>query len=252
MTPITLILPYYNNPGMLAVHVSAWRGYAPDLKTALHVIVVDDCSAPNKAARAVIEDTGIASLRLYRTAVDVRWNWLFCRNLGAREATTDWLLLTDVDHVMPAATLRRLTAGGLDDGKVYRFSRMTVEAAGGEAPPVLTPYKPHADSFFMTKALYWRLGGYDERFSGFYGSSSDIRHRMTAMGISIDLLPEALLRYPRETIADASMPKTIDGLPTRKTRQDEEGLSRVRAQIKAMPPGAWKPRTISFPYERLI
>src|SRR3546814_6967601 len=32
--------------------------------------------------------------------------------------------------------------------------------------------KPHPNSFVMTRDMYWRLGGYDEWFTGIYGTDS--------------------------------------------------------------------------------
>lgn len=242
MKPITLVLPYYNNAGMLRVQQESWSNLPAELRAHLHVIVVDDCSQDAPASAVAERRHNIASFRLYRTGVDVRWNWLFCRNLGARDATTPWLLLTDIDHLVPTETFRALIEGDHGVSKVYRFERKSM--------PDLSPYHPHPDSFFLTRDLFWRIGGYDERFSGLYGSSSDIRHRMKAMGLEIQTLPQHLIRYPREVVPDASTPIILHGGPSRKTPQDAAGLARVRAEIAALP--KYEPRVCSFPYDRLI
>ena len=39
MKPITLVLPYYENPGMLRIHHEAWAKYPDELKQRLHDIV---------------------------------------------------------------------------------------------------------------------------------------------------------------------------------------------------------------------
>lgn len=243
MKPITLVLPYYCNPGMLRVHQETWHSYPWELKARLHVIVVDDCSPSGSALDAIEDIGGLASFRLYRTSVDVRWNWLFCRNLGAREAVTPWMLLTDVDHVLPAETLRALCEGKHDQRRAYHLSRRNA--------PDLSEYKHHPDSFFLTRELFWRVGGYDERFSGLYGSSSHFRHRLVAQAGPIELLPAYLIRTPREVIPDAAVPLVVNGKKARKTADDAAGLNRVRAEIASLP-GAYRPRTLSFPYERLI
>lgn len=255
MRPITFICAYYRNPGMLKAQQATWQGYPDDIRALFHVRVCDDCS-PKQVARKVVEPCGIASYELWRTDVDVRWNWLFGRNLGASRAPSDWILLTDIDHVLPANTARRLMAGELDADVIYRFSRVDA--------PNLTPYKAHPNSWFMTRAMFAKIGGYDERFSGYYGSDADFRERCEAGSRAIVMLPEPLIRYPREIIADAStLPSGWkDGagvMIERKTKYDGEGIARIRrardaegeagAERLAPPLERFiKPRNVTFPH----
>ncbi len=232
MRPLTLVLPFYMNQSMLREQQRQWRAYPADLKAQFHVIVVDDGS-PEHPAVEVIEETGIASFRLYRTDVDCRWNWLFCRNLGVAEASTSWVLLTDIDHVVPERTLRRLMCGHLESDEIYRFSRVDA--------PDLTPYKPHPNSWCLTRQIFDRIGGYDERFSGFYGTDADFRERAKQYTTAVVLLSDPLIRYPRDVIPDAST--TTYG---RKEEQDAVNVGRIRherAQIQN-----WRPLRLTFPW----
>jgi hypothetical protein len=208
-------MPYYMNPGMLQRQQAQWRAFPDELKARLHVIVVDDGS-PTGRASTVVEPSGVASFRLFRTLVDVRWNWLFCRNLGVDQASTDWLLMTDIDHLLPVETLRRIVAGPLDPTYVYRFKRVDA--------PDLTDYKPHPNTWLMTKAFFNRIGGYDERFSGYYGTDGEFRDRVEARARAVVLLPEVMIRVPREVIPDAST--TTYG---RKEEQDKWNVKRIRS-----------------------
>jgi len=226
---LTLVLPYYENPGMLVEHQRVWAAYPDDLKARLHVIVVDDGS-PTRHAREVVTETGVASFRLFRCLVDVRWNWIFCRNLAMAHAATEWALLTDIDHVMPGETLRSLTEQRLSSDRVYRLSRVDV--------PALTPYKPHPNTWLLTRVLFDRIGGYDERFSGFYGSDFDFRDRAAAVATLV-MLPDRLIRYPREVIADAST--TTYG---RKEPQDRPNVRRILATRDGQ-----RPKRLTFAWE---
>lgn len=234
---ITLVIPFYRNEGMLHEQQRVWRALPEDLKAMLHVIIVDDGSPKQHRAKPHVEPTGVASFRLYRTLVDVRWNWLFCRNLGVAEAKTEWVLMTDIDHVLPAATLRELLTSELDRRTVYRFSRVDA--------PDLTPYKPHPNSWFMTRRMFDEIGGYDERFSGFYGTDADFRERVHTTADRVILLPEVLIRYPREVIADAST--TTYG---RKEQQDRDNVHRIRAERAKVKD--WRPLRVTFPWERVL
>lgn len=234
---ITLVLPFYENQGMLREQQAKWRSYPNDVKEKFHVIVVDDCS-PTSPALPAVEDTGIASFRLYRTSVDRRWNWLFCRNLGVQEADTQWVLLTDIDHVLPLETLRAIMADReLHARTVYRFSRVDA--------PNLTPYKPHPNTWFLTRSMFEEIGGYDERFSGYYGTDAEFRDRVNASARAVVMRPDVLIRYPREVLADAST--TTYG---RKEQQDHVNVARIREERSRIP--GWRPLRLTFPYERLL
>jgi hypothetical protein len=236
MRELTLIMPYYENGGMLREHQRVWRTYPAEAKSALRVIMVDDGSPTNPAARHV-EQTGLASFRLCRVLVDVRWNWLFCRNLAVALARTDWILMTDIDHVLPIETLMTILERELDPDIVYRFQRRDA--------PARRPYKPHPNTWLLTRAMFERVGGYDERFSGFYGTDADFRERVHTEARAVVMLPDYLIRYPREVIADAST--TTYG---RKEDQDYYQVSRIR-QERALIPN-WRPLRVSFPWEPVL
>lgn len=238
---ITLVLPYYDNPGMLARQQAAWAAFPEHLRRRLHVILVDDASprwpAEPHVGPAAHGETGVASFALYRTGKDVRWNWIFCRNLGVAMAPTKWVLLTDIDHLLPVETLRRLLDGELRADAAYRFSRVDA--------PDLTPYKPHPNTWFLHRGLFEKVGGYDERFSGFYGTDGDFRRRMQDTARKIIMLPEVMIRVPREVVADASTTTY-----TRKEKWDKRNVARILAEREGIKD--WRPLRLSFPYTRVL
>lgn len=231
---ITLVLPYYDNPTILREHQRLWRSYSRKTAPRLHVIVVDDGSPRSPALPHVEAVPLLGSYRLYRIGVDRRWNWLACRNLGMHQATTDWALLTDIDHLLPEATLRALLNEPLDDLAVYRLSRVDA--------PHLTPYKPHPNTWFLTRFMFDQIGGYDERFSGYYGTDAEFRERVHKTARAVIMRPDVLIRYPREVIADAST--TTYG---RKEPQDGLNVRRIRNERDAVPD--WRPLRLTFPWE---
>ncbi len=240
MKSLTLIMPYYDNPTMLEAQQAQWWKYPPELRSRLHVILVDDCSQRWPALPHVIgkiEELGLASFQLYRTLVDVRWNWIFCRNLAVANTSTEWMLMTDIDHMMPRKTLEALLGAKLHRNRAYRFSRVDA--------PLMTPYKPHPNTWLMTRDLFDAVGGYDERFSGFYGTDGEFRRRVQDTAESIVVLPQVMVRYPREVIADAST--TTYG---RKEEQDKTNVRRIINERAEIP--NWRPLRVTFAYERLM
>lgn len=233
----TLILPYYENPGMLREQFAAIACWPVETKKQWRLIVVDDGS-PTSPAEPVFKAWGktpIAS-SLYRIKVDVRWNWIACRNLAAFQCGTDFFLMTDIDHIVPARTAWKLARNEFSEATAYRFNRVSA--------PDLTPYHPHPNSWFMSRALFDRVGGYDERFSGGYGTDKEFWNRVQARSPGgIVMLEHVLIRVGREVIPDAST-TTYE----RKTKFDAERKAQVRAMIARDP----RPLRLSFPWERLI
>lgn len=225
LKPVTLVFPYYENQSFLQTQVQAWRAYPCDLLQCLSVTVVDDGSPV-----PCVKPSGVScSLRLFRIGVDIRWNWLAARNIGAHHADDGWLILTDMDHIVPPETLRAVMSGVHDERVVYVFSRRehTGEKIG-----------PHSASFLMTREMFWRIGGYDEALSGHYGTDGDWRRRVSQVA-QIQVLTDELVRY--EYQGDSSTQRYL-----RKQPQDAN-VSRLIAKRKT----GWRPKVLSFPYHEV-
>jgi len=222
---LTLIVPFYMNALFLEAQAERWRAYPDDLVAHLSIIVVDDGS-PEPALKPI----GVPSLRLFRIHEDRRWNWLAARNIGAHQAADGWLLLTDMDHVLTADTLRAVLYGQHDPAVVYAFSRK--EHTG-------VSIQPHSASFLMTRRMFWIIGGYDEALSGYYGSDGDMRRRIVKVA-PIHVLSDPLVRY--EYVEDSST--------TRYQRKQPEDAA-VQRIIAARGP-KWAPKTLSFQYHEVL
>jgi hypothetical protein len=205
MRALTLILPYYRSPEMLRVQRHEIAQY-PD---GLHVIVIDDCS-PEPASEIVTPSDRIG---LYRIHDDIPWNRNGARNLGAHVATTEWILQTDIDHVLPADAAAALLALDLDAQHWYRFPRYRVGPADEtrRKDPIgdgvdYGRIREHIDSYMITRDLYWRTNGYNEDFSGCFGGGSAFLKRLAGMA-SVQLLelPVRLHVHTRHSVPDASV-----------------------------------------------
>lgn len=221
---VTFIYPYYESPQFLETQAETWRAYPAEVAEAVSLIVVDDGSP-----EPVVKPDGLPSLRLFRIELDIRWNWLAARNIGAHHAQDGWLLLTDMDHVVPSETARSIVFGQHDPSVVYAFSRR--EHTGAFVTP-------HSASFLLTRQVFWRIGGYDEALAGFYGSDGDFRRRVVQTA-PIQVLTDVLVRH--EYVSDAST--------TRYLRKQPEDAA-VQRIVAARTPD-WRPKTLSFPYHEV-
>lgn len=227
--PLSLVLPYYENSLFLAKQLEGWGALPADLRAQLSAVIVDDGSPEYPAAQVLAHRSLPFPIRLFSIDVDIRWNWLAARNLGLHYAAPGWVLVTDMDHVAPEATLRAIVDGAHDPSVIYAFSR--VEHTGA-------PANPHSASFLLTKAMFWKVGGYDEALSGHYGTDGDWRRRCAAVA-PLQVLTDVLVRH--EFVQDSST--------TRYLRKQPEDAA-VRGLIAARGP-RWVPRVLSFPYHEV-
>lgn len=239
MNHLTLIYAYYENPAMLTRQYAIWRDYPEDLKDSVSVIVVDDAS-PKSPAMGVPRLSGLPRLQIYRVFKDIPWHQDGARNLGASQAPEAWMFLSDMDHVLPSESLHDLLT--LDDKRAaYTFARL-------DAPSMLPTKdkggrpKPHPNTFAMTRAMYWQVGGYDEVYCGTYGTDGEFAKRLykVAKRIHLDHIP--IVRYSREVIPDASTTTLV-----RRSKENEQAKLRAAYRKKMIGP---KITTLNFEWER--
>ena len=238
---LSLIYSYYENPGMYRRQVEEWNQYPDKIKKLISIYITDDCSV-NFPLRDIKESPEGIEIYKFEITEKANWNLLACRNIGSYYSDKKWLLLTDIDHLVSVENIEKLmrtiSKNRLNDNFVYLFERIDA--------PFNIPYKPHNDSFMMTKSLYWKIGGYDEELSGNYGTSGRYRARAFDIAEGNKRFQISLIRYPREVIADAS----TTGMIRKGKGRDPLALKRIEDRKKAE--GRENEiKTLSFPYQEI-
>jgi hypothetical protein len=240
---LSLVMPYYLNPGQLALQYRTWAGWSGDAKARVEIVLVDDGS-PVRAI-GVERPEGLPALSIYRVTEDRPWHQHGARNLGARVAKGPWLLLTDMDHVLTAENAERMLARlpTLDRGAAYMLDRVEAETGkptlGNDGQP-----KPHPNSFVMTRKTYWKVGGYDEDLCGVYGTDSAYRSRLyrTAKRGHLDI---PLIRYSRDIVPDASTTTLA-----RKEGREPNAVKRIMGDKARR--GKTEPKVLAFEWEQVL
>lgn len=224
---LSIVSAYYENPKMLEVRLKQFQ----ELPEFVEFIIVDDGSrdAPLENGEFPVR------VKVFRVDKDIPWNQDAARNIGAHEAEGEWLLLTDMDHVVPAETVRDFLDSA-DPRKIYRFRRVT---------PNGDPVRPHYNTFGMTKEMYWRIGGYDEDFRGTYGTDKLFVRRLLAE-TPVEIIETPIVVYDFEAIPDAATRRYERNLGVRRRLR----WASVKLQ-KALGLRA-KHATFKEPYRRIV
>lgn len=180
---ITLVIPIYSSPSLFVRQLEAIGNYPPEIK----VVIVDDGS-PRPFVNPNWPDVS-----LYRVDADIPWNNHGARNLGAHVAETEWLLMTDADHVLSARCARLILRQKLDPGLWYAIEREKITPEG------TTRIHPAPNIFLITKQRFWELGGYDEDYCGSYGGDNVFK---ALMGRNYQALPPDIYLEVRDGFKD--------------------------------------------------
>ena len=232
-----MVFAYYENPQILEFQLREIASYPAEIRAELEVIVVDDGS-PQFPAVDVPRPSGLPALSIFRVSKDIRWNQDAARNIGAHEARAPWLLVTDIDHVVPASSLVAILEGERSDQSFYTLGR--VKFYGGEAR------ESHPNSYLMTKKLYWDIGGHDEDYAGVYGKDFLFRKRALRRSSEVHLPHVVLARVGTTAVKDAGT-TTI----TRRNTLLRRVWGYLLEWLKAMK--LWRGvQTLSYPYEKVL
>lgn len=239
METLQLIYPYYDNPGMLEQQLRVWESWPKDLAWKTKIILVDDGSQKHPIAADQIKKAAYPNISLYRILINIPWNQNGAHNLGFHVAEDGWCLTTDIDHVVTPEMLRLLLNVPLALGHYYTFGRRRVRE-----PDAV--YKRHPNSWLLTKKMFLESGGYDEDFSGYYGSDSQFRKALTLVGKHIPF-PDSLYLtvYDEQDIPDAN---------TREFgRKDSKYHSAKNPTLAKKRQRAYKATNpLRFPWERVV
>lgn len=223
---VTMIVPYYRQPRMLAKQLATWAEYSAEAKDFFRFVIVDDCSP--EPAHEVLDLFALnheaapfvmPRISLYRIDEDVPWNRGMARNLGTTVAETEWVLHVDTDHVLPPESAEKLVkqlrvvleVDKTPSNDWFRFERIRVGIADEtrrkdnvDAAAQFVKIHPHIDSYLCTPKAYWAAGGYNEDFSGVLGGGSPFLKEMERENGAPGLVHFPLHVHTRHSVPDAS------------------------------------------------
>jgi glycosyltransferase involved in cell wall biosynthesis len=141
-----------------------YSNYAPELLDRLQFVIVDDGS-PIKFELAHLKGTKFPlNLKFIRIMEDIPWNQGGARNLGVVYASSEKVLLTDLDHYFTESALENLLRQKVHRNVIYKMARYRQDKL----------IRCHPNTFLLCRSRFLELYGYDEEFSGNYGCDDEM------------------------------------------------------------------------------
>ena len=164
---ISIIHPYYNNINTFNYQHSQWSNFSNYAKQNTEIIVVDDGSPdfPCKVPKCI---NGV-DLKILRIEDNILWNTAGAANLGITEAKYDWIFHIDMDKGVSSKNIDKFLNLDFSNPLIQYWPELAYTTTSKHGHAKLKAIGPHCNSYLMNKNTFWKTGGYDEDFGGYYG-----------------------------------------------------------------------------------
>jgi len=166
---LSIITPVLNSREIVRRHLLHYQKM--DLPDSVEIIYVDDGSDPPIST----VEHGLKNFRIIETHDTRPWTWALARNRGAQEARGEYLLMADIDYIIPLEAIidsLKLT----EDRMNFRreFGIIDINGVASQNLEEVLKYgllksrlpnrglkvSAHTNSFVMRKDTFFQLGGY--------------------------------------------------------------------------------------------
>lgn len=170
MFKVSIVVPVLDSQEIVRRQILHFKKM--DLPNDVEIIYVDDGSNPS-----YMDTYGLKNFKWTWTFDYRPWTWALARNKGAKLAKGEYLLMTDLDYIIPKETILfvkdftgqymgfRREFGVLDENGIFTQDKETLFAYGlprerYETKGTLLP--AHTNNFAILKSLFFDMGGYRE------------------------------------------------------------------------------------------
>lgn len=169
---LSIVIAFYNSHGVVARQVKHFK--AMNLPDDIEFVFMDDGSNPPHN----VTDYDLKNLRIYATNDKRPWTQGLARNAGAKLADGEYLLMTDIDHILSKEAIMA-SYNFTGDKMVFRryFGVLLEDGTLTQDPAILEKYgmqmerfgtvrglyaSVHGNTFAMKKSTFELLGGYQK------------------------------------------------------------------------------------------
>lgn len=172
---LSIIISVLNSQEAFRRQCIYWKSHA--LASDIEFIIIDDGSDI-----PLTDTVGVPNLQIIRREpilIDGKRPWTveLARNLGARQSKGEYLLMTDIDYIIPKDAIETVYTLQEDKAGFHRsFGVLDERGTLTQDFDILRQYgllesrikergfhlSPHPNNFIMRTSTFWQLGGYRE------------------------------------------------------------------------------------------
>jgi len=170
---LSIVIPVLNSHEVLHRQFLYWEKIG--LPDDVEIIIVDDGSNPP------LEYNGVLPVRIIVTNDTRPWTWALARNRGVKEALGEYVLMTDIDHILSKEAID--VASEFSGDKMYfkrSFGILTEDGELSQDKETLFAYGLSKEYYkkkglrigslpnniCLNKEVFWKIGGYREDLIG--------------------------------------------------------------------------------------
>ena len=171
MNDVTFIMTWYGQPNHLYIQLEFFKQQGKKLDIKPKLIMINDGHEDRKYFERMIKaykpHIHLTGIQLDK---DHGFNSHMCRNIGVKQAKTDWIFLTDVDCHLSEELFGYIIAEAKLDDSMYYVPKANMEIKENmEEYELLDPKGiikkvTHPNTWLMTRECFWSTGGYDIEF----------------------------------------------------------------------------------------
>ena len=167
---VSILTQVYGQPKLLRKFTDELRAWPEDMAAECELVVVDDCGTP-PVEECELSYLGPMKVQLLRHTKDIPWAQPACRNLAAKHARGERLIMVDPDMIISAkkAVQFMLEATMLPRGHVTRFCLEEMNHPDKDKIGKINTSSPNA--WILHKQDFLDVHGYNEGFAGHKGWS---------------------------------------------------------------------------------
>ena len=165
MKKITIVYSYFNQKEWLEKLLKYWNNYYKNYIDLLDIIIIDDYSTI-PAYPVVKANYKFNNIKVVNITQDLGFGSIAARNLGAVLATTDNVLLLDIDNVITPYLLQEMLDWNYkEDTFYYRFFNSAYKLS----LRFNLQFRKSSHTLYINKNLFFSIGGYPKDLIGGYG-----------------------------------------------------------------------------------
>ena len=196
---LSIVIPVLDSHEVVRRQCSYWNRLISEYFGQVEIILVDDGSEPPLTTIPIIGP--MPFIKSIPTNDKSPWSEHMATNIGVEQAKGEYILKTDIDHIITKEVLD--IAMRFDNDNVMMFFKRKEGKLDekGNLIDLGTERTTHANTFILNRERFLEVGGYNEYGEGYGpGGSYDLMKRLLQFGVGTCVSNKCVYVWPNSPI----------------------------------------------------